>query len=439
MGIRDLLVLMAGYGCMPVALYNAYLGLLAYCWLSLMRPQSLVWSTNVRAARITMAVAVVLVIRALFTHGPKIRFRASTVAFLALWAWLGVCTLYSTHVDSSSNDLLQFSKVGVAAVLITGLVRTRSQFKWLMVVLAMCPGIWAAKFGQFFLRGVPSSQDGAILGLDNNDVALFIAMSIPMLAFCAHEIKSRWGRRVLYASSMLAVPGVILTTSRGGMLAMATAVALTLLRKTAWWKAGVLGLAAFGVTWMLIPAKTLDRYRSIESYRADVSARGRMEAWQTAMAMAERNPWTGVGFGQEAFLAEYQYYRPTAQAEPRAAHSVWFSLMGETGYMGLGLYITLLLTVLHATARVVGAARMTPPGQKNWAWSYAVAIQSSLLTFMVGGSFLSQARFEYVYLLALASVPLLLLAEEDPALGPHLTGEVRSVGAQGALALTRSD
>jgi len=46
MGIRDLIMLVVGFSCVPVALYDAYYGLLAYCWLSFMRPQTLLWNAG---------------------------------------------------------------------------------------------------------------------------------------------------------------------------------------------------------------------------------------------------------------------------------------------------------------------------------------------------------------------------------------------------------
>jgi len=84
MGIRDLIMILVGYGCVPLALYDAYYGLLAYCWLSFMRPQSLVWSEFVQSARITFAVAIALIIRTLLSSGPKIHHHSTTIAFLAL-------------------------------------------------------------------------------------------------------------------------------------------------------------------------------------------------------------------------------------------------------------------------------------------------------------------------------------------------------------------
>ena len=413
MGIRDVLMLVLGYGCVPLALYSAYYGLLAYCWLSFMRPQSLVWSQAVQSARITLVIGAVLIGRALLTAGPKVRLRRPTALFLGLWAWFGVCTLTSTHAELSWEELIKFSKVGVAVVLITGLVRTRGQLKWLMLLLAACPGIWAVKFGLYFARtGGGMSESGGPIGMDNNDTAMFIALSIPLLVLVGSTVAGKWWRRGLYAAGALAVPGVMLTGSRGGLLAMALAGGLAVWRKTTWWKAVLVGAAGLAVGLAIMPRQQEQRYETIESYEQDTSAMGRIWAWQVSLAMAADRPITGVGFGQDAYLREYEHYQTVQGDFPHAAHSVWFSLIGETGYVGLGLYVSLIVSVLMSTRRVMRGATRAGRG-RNWAWNYAAALQCAVLTFALAGTFLSQARFEFIFALCMVAVPLAHLAEAE--------------------------
>ena len=427
MGIRDVIMVVLGYGCVPLALYNAYYGLMAYCWLSFMRPQSLVWSPTVQSARITFAVGISLIARAVFSDGPRLRLRGPTIAFLALWAWFGISTLTSTHMDLSTDPFIQFCKVGVAVVLITGLVRTRSQLKWLIILLALCPGMWAAKFGQFFVRtGGGMSLRGGPIGMDNNDTALFIAMSIPMLVFAAGEVKKKWGRWVLYAAAGLAVPGVILTGSRGGMLAMAAALALTVWRKTKWWKALIAGAVVSVAVLAIIPGQTEHRYQTIESYEEDISAMRRILAWQTSLAMAEDRPAVGVGFGMGTYMAEYDKYKTRLDDYPHAAHSVWFATLGQTGYVGLGLYLTLIATVFWATRRVRRLSTDAKGNKGAWAKNYAAMLECTMLTFIVGATFLSKLEFEYIYAICMVSVPLLHIATEEASRrGGKKTGVVQ--------------
>ncbi len=140
---------------------------------------------------------------------------------------------------------------------------------------------------------------------------------------------------------------------------------------------------------------------------------GRIWAWRTSLAMAADRPLTGIGFGQQAYLREYNNYKVVEQDRPHAAHSVWFSLLGETGYVGFGLYLTMLGSVLLVTQRIMKQAGRYDSKRRNWVWNYAAAIQCALLTFAIGGTFLSQARFEFVFALCMVVVPLSVLAEKE--------------------------
>lgn len=431
MGIRDILMVIVGYACVPIALYDAYYGLLAYCWLSFMKPQTFVWAEGVEAARMTFVVAIALIVRAAFTAGWRFQFRAPMIAFIALWAWFGVCTLLSTHIDSSANEFIFFSKMGIAVVLMTALVRTREQLKWLMVLLAVCPGIYGAKLGVFFLGGGTYAQQGGPLGMDNNDTALFIAMGVPLLVLVGGQVERNWLRYLLYAMAALSVPGVIVTASRGGFLAMVVAIGLTLWRKTTWWKAAIASVVVGFAVFVIVPEGTRGRYSTVTEYQEDPSAMGRIRAWETTAAMAASKPLTGVGFGQEAYMLEYPRYQIASNDRPHATHSVWFSLLGETGYVGLGLYVLLLGTVLVATHRVMRLARVSPKARRTWFWNVAAAVQSAALTFAVGGTFLSQARFEFAYALYLITVPLSILAEKEAQQAPGKTIAERVKGLPG--------
>lgn len=417
MGIRDIVMLALGFGCVPLALYDAYYGLLAYCWLSFMKPQSLVWAEGARESRITFAVAAALILRAILSEGPRFRLRAPSVVFILFWFWVAVSALTSEHHVLAQDFLIKFSKIGVAVLLMTGLVRSREQLKYLILVLAVSPGLYAVRLGLFLLRGGTRTHHGGPIGLDNNDTALFIAMGIPMLAFVAGQVQSAWRRRGLYVVAAMGVPAVIAGGSRGGLLAMGTAAVLTLWRKVAWWRAIILIAIGAAFTSALVAEQTLRRYETIKQYQQDASARGRLNAWRVAARMARANPVTGVGPGEGPFTREYDRYKTDPEDVPHVAHSVWFSTLAGMGYPGLGLYLAMIVVTLLSTRKVRRLAREAPGDSMRWTRDYALMIETAIITFAVGGSFLSQVGFEYVYAVYLLSVPLRAIAEEH-ALDP---------------------
>lgn len=412
MGIRDLIIIALGAVGVPAALYNPYLGLLAYSWLSFMQPQSLVWSDSVRSMRLTFAVGAALIIRSLFTTGPKIRLRGPVIPFALFVLWMIFSAGMSRQQESSMEFVGEFLKIAVAVSLMTGLIRTRPQLKYLIILLALCPGFYALRLGLFLLSGGVRTHHGGPLGMDNNDTALFVAMSLPMLTFAATEIKRRWAKRGMYLLAVMAVPAVIAGGSRGGMLAVSAAAVLTIWRRTTWWKAAAIGLVGFLATATLIPDMTAHRYETIRDYEQDPSAMGRITAWKTAQAMAADRPLVGIGVGMKTWLAEYPNYRLNPLDNPRVAHSVWFSTLGGMGFVGLGLYIAIIVATLLTTRRVRRWSRGRPARQ--WARDYAAMIECTVVTFMVGATFLSQIGFEYIFAIFMLSVPLAVVAMESP-------------------------
>ncbi|HNX26315.1 MAG TPA: putative O-glycosylation ligase, exosortase A system-associated [Phycisphaerae bacterium] len=428
MGIRDILMTLLGWGCIPVALMDAYYGLLAYCWLSLMKPQSLVWSSSVQENRFVLATAVCMLVRTLTTPLPWWRPKGPAVWFLLFWIWMTICGYLSPNRQAAMEFVLKFTKIAIALMLITGLVRTKEQLKQMVILLAMCPGIYAIRLGLFLLRGGGVTHNGGPLGMDNNDTALFIAMGIPMLLFASYEVQHKWASRGLKITALLAIPAIISGASRGGMLAMSIAVAITLWRKFGFIKM-ILGTLVLGViALVIIPQATLERYMTIKSYKQDESAMGRIWAWQVARKMADRNPLFGIGLGQTPFIKQYPKYQVHEEDHPHVAHSVWFTTMAGSGYVGLFFYVMMLTSVLLMTRKIRKLTEKgLPDGKNSWAWHYAAMIEATVAAFCVGATFLSQVGFEYVYAICVLTTALWWVTQNELSLAanPLSTGDMR--------------
>jgi O-antigen ligase len=228
----------------------------------------------------------------------------------------------------------------------------------------------------------------------------------------------------MYAMGALSVPAIIATGSRGGMLALVGGVVLTTWRKTNWWKAAVVLAVLAPIVFAIVPAYQRQRYETLQEWRQDQAAMGRIRGWETSLRMAGENPITGIGLGMETFLAEYPKYRDVTDPldTPHVAHSVWFSTLAGAGYPGLLLLIGLIAATFYTTARTRRLAERQLGGKRSWAYNYAAMIEIAVVTFMIAASFLSQVGFEYVYVVMLLSVPLYALARQE-------VSEAREAGA----------
>jgi probable O-glycosylation ligase (exosortase A-associated) len=118
---------------------------------------------------------------------------------------------------------------------------------------------------------------------------------------------------------------------------------------------------------------------------------GRINAWLTNLTIASRHV-TGGGF--EIYTPEvYALYAPDP-SNVLVAHSIYFSVLGEHGYIGLGLFLLLWLLALRLSGEI--AARAQEPGLQ-WARDLALMCQVALVGYAVGGAFLSLAYFDLPY------------------------------------------
>ena len=110
--------------------------------------------------------------------------------------------------------------------------------------------------------------------------------------------------------------------------------------------------------------------------------------------MANDRPLIGVGHrGYEAAYNTYDFSGGRFE-QNRAVHSAWFGVLGELGYPGLMLFLAIIISSLVTCRRVrLAAKRGEVSGPLG---AYAIALESSLLAFMVGGSFVS---FQYCEML----------------------------------------
>ena len=75
-----------------------------------------------------------------------------------------------------------------------------------------------------------------------------------------------------------------------------------------------------------------------------------------------------------------------------AAHSIYFSVLGDHGWIGLGMFLTILLLSWKTANRVIRITR----GREEHLWAYNLTrcIRISMIAYGTGGAFLSLAYFD---------------------------------------------
>jgi probable O-glycosylation ligase (exosortase A-associated) len=270
--------------------------------------------------------------------------------------------------------------------------------------------------GQYMVLGPPNS-----FFADNTELSLALTMSAPISLYLAKEETDRRRRLALYALFFFTVVAVPFTYSRAGILGLAVVLIVLFAsarRRVLMIPIVVVGLFAF--VWFA-PERWFNRVETLQDYQADQSAQLRLMSWRVGVAIASERPVLGGGFRVFIHRETYDMYLPEFPLSYGAdAHSVYFGLLGEHGWVGLGLYLALVGCTLSSLQKL----RRLRIAELAWISQYARMLQASLLAFLVTGAFLSVAYFDLVYQLIMVAVILKGLARQHVAAAETAAGLV---------------
>jgi probable O-glycosylation ligase (exosortase A-associated) len=322
-----------------------------------------------------------------------------TVTLLVFVAWQLVTTLFALFPDSAWSLLNKTLKIQAGVLLTLFVIQDKNRIIWLVRVMALSIAFYGVKGGLFTLR---TGGAGHVLGppggfiAGNTEIALAITMAAPLVYYLAETAERRWVRWSLYGVLALCAVGVIGSYSRGGLLAI---VAMVLFL---WLKSRRKALLLFLIPPVIVliaftvPERWYQRMDTIGTYQEDASAMGRLNSWGFALNLTKDRPIAGGGYGV-FHPAAFDRWSPNL-AGFQDAHSIWFEVLGEHGYVGLFLYLLLWWLAWRAAKRVIRMAKKDPA--LRWARELVAMCQVSLIGFFVGGTFLGLAYWDFPYLLA---------------------------------------
>jgi probable O-glycosylation ligase (exosortase A-associated) len=241
-------------------------------------------------------------------------------------------------------------------------------------------------------------------------------MLLPILGALIHTARWRWEP---WAYRVLAV-GVFFrgmtTYSRGGFLAAGVLGVIAFLRSEKKLRAAVAVLVLGLLVWGVMPQAFWDRMGTITTTETsegrDESAAGRLHFWGVAVDMARAKPLTGVGLN--GFPQSQETYDPnSAFGTGRAAHSIWFGVLADLGYPGLILFVANILMAIWSAWRVVRLTRAKP--EYRDVRIFGNALLSSLVVYVVAGTFLSHHYNEMAWHLIGLSTALYLITRRELA------------------------
>jgi putative inorganic carbon (hco3(-)) transporter len=322
--------------------------------------------------------------------------------------------VFAIHPDESWLDLKRTLKIQVMTLIALAALRERRHIELFIWVNALSLGFYGFKGGLFTImtgggERVWGPPGGFIEG--NNEVGLALVMVIPMMNYLRVVAARKWLRMSMAVLMLFTAIAVLGTQSRGAFVAIVAMGAVLWLRsKEKALAAVVIGLTGLALT-ALMPDSWDQRMQTIGASEQDGSVMGRINAWKMAFHLANDRPLGGGFFIYTDDI--FARYAPVPD-DVHAAHSIYFQVLGEHGYVGLILFLLVGAFTFVTANRIRKEAQRREDAQ--WLYHLAGMMQVSMIGYAVGGAFLSLAYFDLPYnVLVILVAGLRWLHDKDAA------------------------
>jgi O-antigen ligase len=280
------------------------------------------------------------------------RWHAFHVAALLFVTWL-VCLLFIFQgAGDLPNTFWTFVQLFLVLWMTWELAPSWAQQVNLLVAYVLGAHVAALDTIWVFRRAAGALTRYAAGGGDANDLAMTLALALPMAWYVGMTHPRslvRWVCRAYLAIGLLAIG---LTGSRGGMIATLVAlmiVPLTMLRLSAGRRTVAIGMLVLAGTLAVVyvPERIVERLATVSTEVEGGSLSGRAKIWRAGLLAFVEKPVTGYGPG--GFRGAV---RPYLGSETQVAHNSYISVLVQEGLVGFLLYMTMVGLVWLAVLRL---------------------------------------------------------------------------------------
>lgn len=297
------------------------------------------------------------------------------------------------QIDNYYKMLLQY-------YLICAFMRNDAHLRELYWAISTASVVVAMRFvwGKFHLN--ERNFEGATG--DRNEMAMTMVMTVPFLFMLGLTTKRMYVRLFAWFWILPLALTVLFSLSRGGMLGLGAVGGYLLYRLHHKRWLVVVGVMVALVGLANLPTEVTARFMTIgRASKTDASAMGRLNAWAAARNMAKDRPLWGMGSGN--FLVRFQQYAPVP-TDIHVAHSSLYQLLGEQGFVGLGIWLYLVVMCWLVASWCEMRLERIHKNTWNEPRYMLVAVKASWIGYALCGAFLSQEDMDFFYhLLAITS------------------------------------
>jgi putative inorganic carbon (HCO3(-)) transporter len=407
--MRDIFLVIAVVIGLGFTIKRPFVGLLLWEWFSIMSPHQEAFGFS-RSLPLNLIIAVVTLLSWFFSNEPKrIAPHKVTVLLAIFLVWITFNSFFAFSPDYSWPFWDRTWRIFAFGFVVSGLATNRIRIEALLWCASISLMYYGVKGGIFTLATGGSYRvygpENTIIA-DNNQLALALLMVLPLIEYLRSTVTSKWLSRLLLVCMGCMTISVLGSYSRGAYIALAMLAFIAVMqskRKVVFLV--VIGCFAF-IALSLMPPEFFDRINTIKSADSDSSFLGRWMAWRVAAFYAVDHFPFGAGFYAPQLGEIFHHYFPGEFLH--AAHSIYFQVLGEHGFVGLILYVLVLVTAIRSFRKLSRLLLQNTEGE--WIHRLAQNCGTSLLVFAVGGALLSMAYYDLFIMLACLLPPVTAIA-----------------------------
>jgi len=391
-----------------MALRNPFIGLCGWAWTIMAIPKNMLWGFA-GDLRLTYILAIATILGMFFDKDPLKKPLVNGL-FVLMVLFLIQCAISNTFtLGTSASSWIVWSDF-FKAILFSGLcmmlLTTRNRIETFLMALLLGAG-----FNIFFegLKFLVTAGNYQIIGInnsmmtDNNLFALAVLIVLPLYMYMIPQVKQKYVKLGFTGLAGLAAVCVIGSFSRGGFIGLIiVGWQIFLKTKRKFWFI-VFALVFASSALYIASAKWTNRMQTIEHADNDSSFLGRVTAWKLATLAALDRPLIGAGQDaiQHGWVWAYYYTdihqfdfvttKNTPVEHPKAAHSIYFQVLGDTGFVGLILFLLIL------GKSIMMSNQLAKKAEDEWVRQLSKAINTVFIVFMISGALLSLAYYDLIY------------------------------------------
>lgn len=394
--MRDLLLGIIIPTGLVLGLFSAPASIINLNWICFQRPYDFSWGVwnALPIFQISLFIAIV-------SNVFKGQFRFKVTLLLSIYLLiLSALTLSTILAYSPSTAWTMYNwflpPMWITPIVIFSTIHDLNLLKWVIWVSAGGIGFNGFKVGVSLTAsggGHLTEQISGFVG-DNNVFGLVLCLVVAVILGLRRTLPDKLILKTIYYIFILfIILCIVYTKSRGALLSICMVFFLASIISRRPFRSLTLLFSIFYVGYVLIPPEYFDRLNTLDNIKGDVSAMGRIENWKLAWDEAVRHPFFGIGPGNHII------YNKSIQADVqvRVAHSVYFQVLGELGFVGFFFYMWFVLLGLWTffkTWRIMAIITRNYP-EFLWVRDLSFWMLAGYIGYLFGSSLLDMFYIEY--------------------------------------------